>query len=710
MLCEGAWKNRAPDGATLAKHHAEYLEARGVTPEAARAAGYWTARRPSEIPRAFTSHQRRRTPTLIAPHLSPDGASVGWQKHDDTPYRDESGKPVKWASPPGDRARTVLSVHPWSADEVRRGTGPLWVCEGLTRGHALAPLGIPAVTYPGCYSWQKGGAPLEDWEHINLYGRLVYDVPDADYRTNENVQKALAARVRYLESRGARVLVVSVPEVNGDSHAGLDDYMAAGGDPEALAREARPFVPVATGRERLKKDDQLRRGVAVLRRGMGALESRKARECSALAVARYMVEVAAPAHGKPSEAEAGIKVRPSLRQIAAGVRVGLGTASRALAHLELEEVGFLKTLEPAQGRAATQYLLCYPSGGGREVVEHKREQGGAGKESQERGKEGTPLSKRDSSSSVPQPRGVEAQKSATTIGRSSSDNGSAPKTVEVPALRNSKLVHTWARKNGRRVVVCSDYFRRYGKKREAIIRYTLAHGDPDEAEIHEKFGSRSSRLRDFRRTWIKPMLDDGVLVTDGGSILPAPDWPEALERVRERTDEEQDNRLQDAKYANQRTAYRRAKDNPTEPTPELAGAQRVAEIVAAREEDQAELRCEEQRRKVGMTAEVFLADALRDASGFGWRELRALWTAKGGRTEDLRRAVKSPYQFRREHDDGPLYVERTDLHNNVTEVKREPAPVAVLREPEDWRSHALDCECVECAAPMPTYARAWSGA
>jgi hypothetical protein len=128
-------------------------------------------------------------------------------------------------------------------------------------------------------------------------------------------------------------------------------------------------------------------------------------------------------------------------------------------------------------------------------------------------------------------------------------------------------------------------------------------------------------------------------------------------------------------------------------------------------------------------------DALRDASGFGWRELRALWKAKGGKLEDLRRAVKDPYRFRREYDGGPLYVQRTGTD---PESEREPAPVAILHEPEnltkphissftlippnlkkpeterpppeDWRSHPLDCECPDCAAPMPTYARAWSGA
>jgi hypothetical protein len=75
---------------------------------------------------------------------------------------------------------------------------------------------------------------------------------------------------------------------------------------------------------------------------------------------------------------------------------------------------------------------------------------------------------------------------------------------------------------------------------------------------------------------------------------------------------------------------------------DLAGPGRAAEIVAKAEERDHAARVEEQRRKVGVTAETFLKDALQDVSGFGWLELQALWVAKGGKREDLRRAVRTP--------------------------------------------------------------------
>jgi hypothetical protein len=710
-----SWRIPRPSGATLAAHDAEYLTLRGVTEAVARAAGYWTASKPSEHPDVFSSRQRRRTPTLIAPHLSPDGITVGYQKHDLRPGRDRKGKVIKWASPKG--ARLLLSTHPWTIDEVRQGTARLWTAEGLTRLHAVTGLGEVGVSYGGCHAWKQDGEPLKCWDHVNLNRRLVLDVPDADYRTNPKVQTALAERVAFLESRGARVLVVSVPEVNGDPTAGLDDYLAAGGDLERLVRDARPFSPVDTGRERLKRDERLRIFQAAKRDELEELPTRSVGECGAVKVARYIVETSIPAHGKLRGTD--VVVHPSYRQIAASVRMGVGAVRNALGRLEA--ASFLKSLdEPRARHAAASYLLLDPSWGGSRLGEHTEEKRVAGKEGQEHKGEGeTSRYKRESSPCV----------------HSTYTNVQSEKDAEMPALRNSKLVHTWGRRNGRRVVVHSDYFKRYGAKGEEILRYLLERGQVDMADLRERFGSRTSRVGGFFKTWVKPMLDDGVVVGDPGSVEPSPNWLEALEQVRSRTDEPLDNRLQDIKIADQQKAFRQAKDRPTDPTPELVGQERVAEIVAAAEEREHAARVEEQRRKVGVTAEVFVADAIQDAAGFGWRELRALWIAKDGRPEDLRRAVKHPYRFRREHDNGPLYVERVDA---VSEPEREPAPVAVLREPEnltkpgispaapippnlkkpetegppaeDWRSHPLDCECPDCAAPMPTYARAWSGA
>lgn len=621
----------APAGASLAGRDTEYLRVRGVSRETAEAAGLYTATRPAQIPGAFSQGQRRRAPALVAPHLSPSGA-VGWQKRDYHPGKDRKGRPIKWASPPKERASVVLAVHPWTADEARTGTGPLWLPEGLTRMLALAELGIPAASYAGAYNWQKGGEPLECFDHLNLPGRVLYDVPDADYRTNEQVHDQLAERTKFLESRGARVLVVSVPEVNGKRDAGLDDFIGAGGDPLELARNARPFEPVDVGRERLRKDERLRSGVALVRRSVAALESRTRIDCSALAVARYMVEESATKHGKARER--GVKVRPSLRQIAAGVRIGgLASVKKALEHLE--GVGFMEPVkEKKRPNEAASYLLLYPWGGGSALGEHIGGSGARRGEGQEHRAQrdtlqGNPLTQRDSLPRV----------HSTHIPMKSATGHEKP-----PPLRNSKLVHTYARKEGRRVVVHSDYFRRYDKKGEAIFRYVLEGDGAGRVELHEKFGSRTSRLGRFWSTWVAPMLKDGVLVEDGAGVVPAPDWPEALERVRGRTDEEGDNRRQDRKYKDQSEAFRRRHEGPPGDDPGHSTDEEKAHYaeIRRRNEERDRERVEAERRQLARPAEDFVLETF--AAGLERVRLgllEDLWRDRGGLKWHLRLALRN---------------------------------------------------------------------
>jgi hypothetical protein len=673
-------------GHRLSPGHLKYLSDRGIAEDVARAAGYFTASSRKEHPEVFSERQRRRHPSLIAPRLSPDGSSVGFQKRDDRPV-EINGKTLKWVSPPAERCKPVLGVHPWLLGEVRASKGPLWAVEGLTRALALAGLGTPAVGYDGCYSWQRGGTPLSCWDHVNLRGRLVYDVPDADARTNQNVQNAQAARVAYLESRGAKVLCINVPEVNGDEHAGLDDYIAAGYDVATLASEARPFEPVDVGPERLTKDEELRMFIEMKLEELDELPARKIGECGALKVARYMVEVAAPKHGKLKDG--GVVVHPSIRQIAAGVRVGVKSTYKALERLEEEE--FLEAVdEPRARHKARSYLLPIPLVDKGALGKHMREGAYKGEGSKE-----------------------------NKEGENPHTNGKLYAGVSLmpPPLRNSKVVHTWERQGGRRVVVHSDFYKRYGAKREAIIRHVLESESVGLDDLHAKFDTGSAKPHRFFRIWIKPMVDDEVLVVDRDHVAMAPNWEEALDFVRARTGEELDNRLQDQRYARQRRAYRKARDlGPVDEESDLMGKDRTAEIVKRAAERDHEARIEEQRRKVGMTVEVFLADTLRGASGFAWRELRVLWMGMGGKTEHLRYAIKNPYGFRRDPY-GDLYVVRVDPEPEPGEASAPKHGKPKHGKPKHGKPkhgkpkhgvyvHDAFCDCDWCSEPLQTgYAR-----
>jgi hypothetical protein len=493
--------------------------------------------------------------------------------------------------------------------------------------------------------------------------------------------------------------------------AALDDHFAAGTLSVAdLRRMRQRFTPVDVGAERLSHDEELRRAVEAMRAVIESLPARTQVECNARAIARYLVGVASE-HGNPGERGVG-RVHPSMRQISTATRIGsLQTVGKALDHLE--GVGFLeRAAGPRGGHRAATYLLLYPWGGGMAQSVHYREMGAAGNEGQEQKEQKQrtrfPLYKR------PYPVSV----------HSTHLKSQAP---DVPALRNSKLRHEWVRKEGRRVVVDSQYFKRYGKKREEMFRHTLRFSGADEVELWEKFGSRTSTLARFLKTWVEPMLSDGVLVRDGARIYPAADWPETLERVRERTDEDGDNRRQDEKYADQRRKYRehiaavRRGEIPAKADKEgdLLGKERMAPIVEARQADDARARIEEQRAKVGITAEVFLTDEMEGVLALRWQELRVRWTQRGGRGEDLRLAVRDgAYRFEREEaDEGHLYVyhearePRPDREQPAAVVPiNNGAPVA-MPETEDARPrkpykradgvyvHPPDCACEWCEEP-----------
>ena len=652
------------------------------------ARGYRTARTGPEIPPEFSRGLRYGKlggETLVIPLRSPDGTTTSHLIRHDRPKPDRKGKTRKFLNPgkSPDRPTNILDVPPTAWADVMNPAVPLWITEGPLKGDALASWGRAVITIAGVDNWYlKGGKPLRCWEHVPLDGRLVFVGYDHDHRIKESVQIAEGKLVAFLESKGARVLVVDVPAVDGKDDTGVDDWIGRHGDPEPLERAAVPFVPVDVGRVRVSRDAELRHLSGELWRAVRGLEMRSAGECTNVLVAREYVR-AVERHGKLRAG--GAMVHPSRRQIAANIGVGLASVQRAVEYLE--EIGFMEALdEPRRAHEAASYLVKYPPGGCA-LSEHIEQDNPSGPDSQEHPRPVSSLGERHLHP------GVHSTHIPLT--------GQTGPPPDLPSLRYPKLVHTWDRKAGRRVVVDSQYFWRYGPKRGEIIRYVLEHGCAERAELHEKFGSKTSRPGRFFDTWVKPMFDDGVFHEPAGAMEMAPDWREVLERVRLRTDEDGDNRRQRERYDRNRAAFRerleaekRGEAPKPEPVPELAGRGRVAEIFAADAERDHAARVEGQRRKAGTTAAVFISDALEGVSGFGWRELGDLWRERGGRREDLRAVVvdpSSPWTFGREEDSGLMYVERRggewDIRTqktrggerNVSASKKTPAEVVPMR-------------------------------
>ncbi len=132
---------------TLSSHHRRMLlDESGISPEVAAERGYYTARRRSEVPEAFPNYQRRLG--LVVPICSPDGRTRSAQLRPDNPRKDRKGKPRKYETP--GNSRVVLDVHPRMLEEVRSGTGDLWITEGVKKADALTSRGCQRWRSPAC--------------------------------------------------------------------------------------------------------------------------------------------------------------------------------------------------------------------------------------------------------------------------------------------------------------------------------------------------------------------------------------------------------------------------------------------------------------------------------------------------------------------------------------------------------------------------------
>lgn len=665
-----------PPHATLAERHTQYLRERGVDPEATPGM-FWTASKPSEIPEPFSAYQRRRAPALVAEFHSPDGETVAYQTHPDYPGKDRKGKVVKWMSPPGKNARTVLGVVPGFVEDVRTGTGPLWIGEGVTRGAAAARFSIPFAAFSGCWGWQSGGDPLECWRHVNLLGRLVFVALDADHHTNENVHKALAALVAFLEGRGARVLVVDVPEVDGDPNTGLDDWIAANGHPATLERAAQPFKPVDVPRERLSKDKKLAVMVGDLWRAWGAMPTVKRGECTDRSTARELIRDA-ERRGKPRAD--GIEVRPSLRTLAQAVGVSVQGQSNSLERLE--KTGFLRPVtKPRKINEAQAYILLSDALKGRALGRHKgrkgHQQGGEGKEQNR-------ISLLSQAESFPR----------VNLTRYSD---------EVPELRWPTILRRQERDERGQLVEVYEYLARLGKKRGEIVRFLLESGGVTTIpELMERFASPHARSRDFRRRNLDMLTDlPAIVLVEGDVVSLTPNWREALENARKLAGEQEAAKLQAEKIARQREAFRQRAKHQADPEPEMPQVDDMRDPWSVHPNGCACRDCVQRfGRVIGEHVEGCRCAVCFEAF------------KKAAREKSSRRVV--PLQPRKKPErevdreiPAPVVELRADLSSrddNVYKPSSRDESVSFI-PPNASDDHPLDCLCGDCEFPPPHYAR-----
>jgi hypothetical protein len=707
----------------FARHLRELQEGSGIAPNLISERGYGTVSTPQARSLGFSDEQARSG--LLIPFYTPSG-ELSYQLKPDKP-RTVRGKVVKYETRAGHDI--VLDVHPTNYWRLLHGDEPLDVIEGIKKADCAASHGRLAVGLSGVWNWGKkrrrGGAKygrpelLPDWEVIPLEGRIVHICFDADYRDKQNVALAMLRLAERLTERGAHVYIMNIP----GPEKGLDDYLVAGGDLGSLEEAARPFTPSDLIRYAAKPDKRIWSTVARIGDAMRTDDWRGAATTHSLLRALLELALLGGRYDRNTEAVEVMIGTRELRHYAA-----IGSPNTLSSHTaKLEERGYTKKVagERAKGRA-NRYILKLSK------PVPLIERGGEGFINSIAG---TPLDNFTPHLRWPAP-------ASTAPGGDERDSklpdvGATPENFphEKPDLPS---VYRVACEATRGFAEHTELEASLGKVVELALHFLQSWGG--KASLRDL--STATGINHTGKLRAKLEEVEGVFGLDakgkhGARVWFQEGWQRCLDERRERGGELRRGRQQAVRHRQDRDGFRA--DVVTDEEPPLKGAERVRGILEAAEERDQAASIEEQRRKVGTTPKTFLADAIQDAAGFGWRELRALWEAKGGKAEDLRRAVKGPYRFNREGGKGALYVERrTGDPVTVTGPDREPAPVAVLREsenltkphispaapispnlrkpeaespPGDWRSHPLACKCDECLSPMPMrYARAWSGA
>jgi len=188
-------------------------------------------------------------PGYLLPLHDATGEVWGYQYKPDTPRRQpgrpskgsrpEARKRIKYETPVGQLQQ--IDVPPNVGQALREDPArPLLVTEGAKKADAAVSAGLLAVDVLGVGVFQTEHIMnLGCWESLALAGRPTYVVYDSDATTKPEVQRHeqnLAALLAY--DFQARTAVCSLTPTTAGAKVGLDDFLVAGGDIEALMAAA----------------------------------------------------------------------------------------------------------------------------------------------------------------------------------------------------------------------------------------------------------------------------------------------------------------------------------------------------------------------------------------------------------------------------------------------------------------------------------------
>jgi len=212
----------------MSDHYRHLSEGSGISVDVIKERGYRSLLGKSELEKLGYTSAQRRAPGILIPLWSVDGKEAGFQFRPDHPRTNGRGKPVKYESPTGSSNR--LDCPPRSQKAIGNPQVPLWITEGSKKADALASKGACAVSVTGVWGFkgknQFGGITfLTDWDYVALKNRTVYLAFDSDIVTKEPVRKALEHIGEHLKRKGGVIHVIQLPQLEGQSKTGIDDYL-----------------------------------------------------------------------------------------------------------------------------------------------------------------------------------------------------------------------------------------------------------------------------------------------------------------------------------------------------------------------------------------------------------------------------------------------------------------------------------------------------
>lgn len=223
-------KKAASVSSTLAAHHRELLADSAISEEVAAERGYYTATKRAQLADLGFPRAQQVVPSLIIPIRDSRGGVVTYQARPDQPRIGANGRPIKYETPAA--TPPALDVPIRARASLRSSHSPLWITEGARKADAAVSAGLTCVSLPGVWSWVKrlnGDARtvLPDLQRVKLEERKVVVAFDSDVMTKPAVHQALEALAAYLNSQGALVHCLYLPEPEPGEKCGLDDFLAA---------------------------------------------------------------------------------------------------------------------------------------------------------------------------------------------------------------------------------------------------------------------------------------------------------------------------------------------------------------------------------------------------------------------------------------------------------------------------------------------------